>query len=275
MEIQKLLVNIELRDKIWFAKTDEFISFPDDGLSGLVTFEDNSFWFKQRNNILIHLAKTWCPDSVFFDIGGGNGYVSRGLVEAGITTVLVEPGQAGCENAVKRNIPTVVCATLQSAGPVDNVIPNAGAFDVIEHIEDDLAFCKSIYNALAPGGIFMGTVPAYNWLWSAEDIQAGHFRRHTRRSITKVLHSAGFKVKYSSYFFSALILPIFLFRSITSLFGTIRKKPSKNEHAQDHSEKPGILGNLLNKSFNWEFNKIRQGKILHLGTSIVFVAQKN
>jgi len=35
-----------------------------------------------------------------------------------------------------------------------NSIPAAGAFDVVEHIEDNLHFLKTIYSKLRPNGLF-------------------------------------------------------------------------------------------------------------------------
>jgi hypothetical protein len=39
------------------------------------------------------------------------------------------------------------------------------------------------------------TVPAFSFLWSEEDVLAGHFRLYTLSSISKVLKSSGFESK--------------------------------------------------------------------------------
>ena len=71
------------------------ISYPTDGNDICFSIEDNSFWFKHRNNCIISLAKKYVKDTPFFDIGGGNGFVSKRLEENGIQTCLVEPGIQG------------------------------------------------------------------------------------------------------------------------------------------------------------------------------------
>jgi hypothetical protein len=43
-----------------------------------------SFWFLHRNRCIVSLVRRFAPDGRFLDIGGGNGYVARGLVAAGI-----------------------------------------------------------------------------------------------------------------------------------------------------------------------------------------------
>ena len=57
-----------------------------------------------------------------------------------------------------------------------------GAFDVIEHIEDDAAALASIAAKLKPGGKFVMTVPAHQWMWSAHDVVNHHKRRYSKRA---------------------------------------------------------------------------------------------
>jgi len=68
----------------------------------------------------------------------------------------------------------------------------AGAFDVTEHIEDDLGFLRELGGILRPGGRLYVTVPAFPFLWSQEDTDTGHYRRYTLPAIEAVLRKAGF-----------------------------------------------------------------------------------
>ena len=56
--------------------------------------EESSFWFKHRNACIEAAVKCHPPRSggPIFDVGGGNGFVTLGLIRAGFETVLVEPG---------------------------------------------------------------------------------------------------------------------------------------------------------------------------------------
>jgi 2-polyprenyl-3-methyl-5-hydroxy-6-metoxy-1,4-benzoquinol methylase len=54
---------------------------------------------------------------------------------------------------------------------------------VLEHIDDEQAFLREIRRCLAPGGRIYLSVPAGRWLWSDDDVQAGHFRRYTCASL--------------------------------------------------------------------------------------------
>jgi hypothetical protein len=208
------------------------ISYPKEGNDLCFKLEDNSFWFKHRNNCIIEVVKKYVSDKVFFDIGGGNGFTAKYLEDNGIPTCLVEPGIQGCLNAKTRGLSNIVCSTLENASFKINSLPAIGLFDVIEHIENDVAFLNMINTYCQPGGFVFITVPAYQFLWSKEDKDAGHFRRYTLQSIKNKLKKSGFETIYSTYIFSFLILPILFFRTIPSMLGLAKtgQKKSEKEH---------------------------------------------
>ena len=143
LQISKISTECRLdSDGIWYAGSDEAVSYPSDGHDACAQIEDSSFWFKHRNACIIAAVQTHPPavGDTIFDIGGGNGFVSLGLMKAGFEVAVVEPGAAGALNARKRGIPTVVCATTSAAGFVRSSLGAVGLFDVIEHIERDVQF---------------------------------------------------------------------------------------------------------------------------------------
>ena len=78
--------------------------------------------------------------------------------------------------------------------------------DVLEHMDDDVEGLRSIAALLAPGGQLVVTAPAYDWLWSGEDVISEHRRRYTRATLLRAARAAGFDVLFASYFF-ATVLP--------------------------------------------------------------------
>jgi trans-aconitate methyltransferase len=80
-----------------------------------------------------------------------------------------------------------------------------GAFDVLEHIEEDLRVMQQANEALKPGGALLITVPQHKWLWSAADDYACHVRRYTAANIHKKLESSGFCIIRSTSFVSTLL----------------------------------------------------------------------
>jgi SAM-dependent methyltransferase len=82
-----------------------------------------------------------------------------------------------------------------------------GAFDVIEHIEEDDEVLRGMHAACRPGGGVMITVPQHAWLWSARDEIARHRRRYSRRELLAKLAAAGFRRPWATSFVS-LLLPL-------------------------------------------------------------------
>lgn len=80
------------------------------------------------------------------------------------------------------------------------------------------------------------TVPSYKFLYSSWDKQSGHFRRYTIKSLKKELQLAGFSVKFSTYFFSLFVLPLFLIRTIPHLFVKTEKDIWKNSTLKTHQK---------------------------------------
>jgi SAM-dependent methyltransferase len=272
--IKNFTKEITEKDGIFFAKTNDEISYPKEGNERCFQIEEDSFWFKHRNNCIINVVKKYSPDKVFFDIGGGNGFVSKGFEANGISTILVEPGIEGCLNAKKRGISNILCSTLQDASFKHSSIPSIGLFDVLEHINDDLTFLESINKFLIPGGFVYLTVPAHNILWSNEDPNAGHYRRYNLKRLKKLFNESGFKIEYSTYFFSILPIPIFLFRTIPSFLKLNKKSRDYNKNQKEHTPKKGLINNILNKIWSFELRKIQNGRKVPFGGSCLVVAKK-
>src|SRR5690606_3917430 len=127
----------------WTSSESETISYPTEGHSHCFLVEDNSYWFGHRNDCIMAILKRFSPQGPLLDVGGGNGYVTQRLLQEGFEASLLEPGREGAFNAKKyRNIPEVICATLDTANFKDASLNAIGIFDVIEHIELDRVFIE-------------------------------------------------------------------------------------------------------------------------------------
>ena len=147
---------------IWTAASDPaHVSYPADGHAGCFELEESSFWFEHRNACIFHALARFPFDGPLLDVGGGNGVVSAGLSRRGIATVTLEPGPEGAQNAVRRGLSNVVCATLDDAAFAPGSFGAAGLFDVVEHVGDDFQLLASVRRVLRAGGVLAVTVPAY------------------------------------------------------------------------------------------------------------------
>jgi hypothetical protein len=275
MNIEQYANDLTQKDGIYFSEKSSVISYPEKGNEDFFMIEENSFWFKHRNECIYEAFKKFSTSNLFFDIGGGNGFVAKYLENKNVETVLVEPGLSGCLNAKKRDLKNIVCATLEDAKFNKNSLPNVGLFDVVEHIEDDLGFMKMIYEYSQKQGLVYISVPAYSFLWSNEDKDAGHYRRYTIETISDCLQKAGFAIQYKTYLFSPLPVPIFLSRSLPSKLGFNKKSNDVNKHKNEHTTSKGFTKTIMNWFLNKELNKIKRKKKTSFGGSVFIIAEKH
>ena len=264
-------------DGIYYSDPSNSVSYPEEGNKLCYEVEDQSFWFSHRNSCIIEMIRNYPPQNKgpIFDIGGGNGFVAKGLLDEGWDVVLLEPGQTGAKHAKKRGIPNVVCATTHTAKLKQGTLPAIGVFDVVEHIRDDVSFLNHLWDLLAPGGMLYLTVPAYKFLWSHEDDKAGHFHRYSLNQILERVTYAGFKISYSTYIFQWLVLAVGLFRALPYRSGF--RPQCKNKSAQfqkDHILMKGFSFTLLSSLLQHERSKVAKRLKLPFGGSCMLAARK-
>jgi hypothetical protein len=71
--------------------------------------------------------------------------------------------------------------------------------NVLEHIEDDKAFIRSIIKC-APGGNLILFLPALPLLYGTLDRDAGHYRRYNKSSLKEILSRSDLEIQHLAYF---------------------------------------------------------------------------
>jgi SAM-dependent methyltransferase len=226
--------------------------------------EDGSGWHRHRAAVVTDVVEQFPPGGPLYDLGGGNGYVSRALVAADHPAVLVEPVEEAVRTAYDRGLRPVVNSTLEAAGFPDGSLPAVGMFDVLEHFDDDLGVLRDVHRALAPGGRLYLTVPKHQWLWSAHDDESGHQRRYSSASLRTVVTDAGFTVERQTSMFSVLLLPMAVRRLVHR---TAREGDAAAEVA-DPTGNP-VLQRLLARE-----RRSLQRRDRRTGTSLLLVARR-
>jgi SAM-dependent methyltransferase len=252
---------------IYTKELETKVSFPTAFQDEMLKIEESSFWFKFRNKIIARVVHKFFSKGTLLDVGSGNGLVSSYLMTTGITPIAIEPGELGSINSVRhRKLPYVIRSNVESLSFLKGHIPAIGIFDVLEHHKDDAGFLQVLHRLLNKDGYLFITVPAYQWLWSYEDEFAEHHRRYTITDIKKLLKENGFNIRYASYFFAWLVIPIFLVRVLSS-------KKGEQTQAQKHHSTSKFTQFILNTLNNIELFFINYLR-LPLGSSIIVVAQK-
>ena len=143
----------------------------------------------------------------------------------------------------------------------------------MEHNEDDSGFFLHLFELLKPNGMLYLTVPAFGFLWSQEDVKAGHFRRYTNRQMNLNLQRAGFDVTFATYIFRWLPIPVFLFRTLPSWLGSWGD-PSVERTKKDHAVGRSGLPSILQTSLHNEIKLLKNKTSSVFGGSCLIAARK-
>jgi len=93
------------------------------------------------------------------------------------------------------------------------------AFDVVEHMDDDLAGIREMRRVLRPGGRVLLFVPTFMFLWGLQDDVSNHRRRYRLPELCRVLEEAGFEIERTTYANITFFLPILMVRKLMRLTG--------------------------------------------------------
>lgn len=174
--------------------------------------ERTYWWHVGRLHLLRSLFDRWLPRGDrrrILDFGCGTGSALDLLGRHGTVTAVddSEIALALCRER-QAGSRAVRLVRVPEQGPLpfaDGSFDLVTALDVLEHLPDDVAGLVRLRTLLAPGGQLVLTVPAYDFLWSGEDVISAHHRRYTRRTLEAVCHAAGLEVLFMSYFNMALL----------------------------------------------------------------------
>lgn len=177
----------------------------------LAFLESKNFWFIARNRLIDFLAKRYfSQNSKYLEVGCGTGFVLQMLHKKfpNWSICATEAQLHGFSFARKRVTNEVKFFQMDACAiPFKEEFDVVGAFDVIEHIRDDVLAISQIHAALKPNGYFILSVPQHMFLWSRYDEAACHFRRYSKSELHGKLTEAGFSIIESTSF-NSILLPL-------------------------------------------------------------------
>lgn len=192
---------------------DTLTGFDPKSFSALNQSEDGHYWFEPRNRLITTLIRRYFPNaSRYLEIGCGTGFVLRGVREALPNATLIgsEIHPSGLAHARRRLADAASVQFIQMDArriPARAAFDLVGAYDVIEHIEEDERVLAELHAALAPAGGAVIAVPQHPFLWSQADELGHHVRRYRRGELEAKMHGAGFEILFSASY-TALLLPL-------------------------------------------------------------------
>jgi len=179
-------------------------------LPALFEAESRHFWFTSRSALIAWAAERYFPRaSSLLDVGCGSGgllaalAVRRSALKLAGADALID----GLRFARSR-LPDVELLQLDARRlPFREEFDLVGAFDVLEHLDDDESVLRQMHAAARSGGGILVTVPQHQWLWSRSDDFSRHRRRYRRGELETRVAKAGFTVLRTTSF-TSLMLPL-------------------------------------------------------------------
>lgn len=234
----------------------------------LQSIESDHFWFDARNRLIGWLIKRFAANSArALEVGCGTGYVLYALRAALPTARLAgsELHTLGLVHARRRHSGAVELFQMDARFSwLSEALDLVGAFDVLEHIDDDNLVLRELHRMLVPNGVLIATVPQHPWLWSSVDEQSHHHRRYAVGELAEKARAAGFDIRYQTSF-GALSLPLMVLdRWRTRKAGTETASAAVSDNI-----------NRILKVIFWMEHVVRQiGMPLPFGGSTVIVGVK-
>ena len=183
---------------------------------GLAKLETGHFWFESRNALVVWVLERYFPTARnFLEIGCGTGFVLAGIRQS-LPRLKLSGSEMFLEGIDFANTRVRDIDIFQMDArkiPFRAEFDVIGAFDVLEHIDQDQTVLEQMHSAVKPGGGIIITVPQHRWLWSIVDEYSFHRRRYRRMDLLKKVKAAGFQVVRVTSFVSFLLPLLFMSRS--------------------------------------------------------------
>ncbi len=252
------------------ANTEE--GFKSEFYSEYAHLEESHFWFRTRSQLIIWALQKYCPDlHSFFEVGCGTGYVLANIASAFPAAELCgsEMFTSGLRFAAAR-LPAVEFIQIDARHiPYVDEFDVVGAFDVLEHIEEDASVLTEMSRALKSDGVMLLTVPQHSWLWSEVDVHSCHIRRYSASELHRKVEHAGFTILFSTSFVSTLLPAMIASRALR-----MKRASDSATSATAELSLPSIMNKCFYLLLRLELFIVKLGGSFPVGGSRLVVAKK-
>lgn len=211
----------------------------------LFRVEQSHWWHIGRRKILAGFVEDICRRVTdrrprILDVGCGTGANLLMLSKYGEAegVDISEDALAFCR---ERGLDKVKLGAAEELPYEDGTFDLVTAFDVVEHMDDDLAGLSEMRRVLRPGGRVLLFVPTFMFLWGLQDDVSNHRRRYRLPELRRVLEHAGFEIERTTYANITFFLPILLIRKLMRVTGM----KTDSENSINVPSLNGVLGRLF------------------------------
>ncbi len=239
--------------------------------------EDKHWWFASRTKAIFAVLDSVVEDrdSLVLDVGSGAGNMFHHLSRYGAVV--------GVDNNIKPLLIAKERGYIVPLGRAEALPFPSETFkliallDVLEHCDNDILVLRECHRVCTPGGFIIITAPAFQWLWSYNDVLNRHRRRYSAGTLKVLLESAGFRplrVTYNNFLIFPLAAPLILIRERLGLRPKLASPHFDEEAYQVEMEPvPSIVNAVLTFIGAVEAWLVKYLS-LPFGTSIIALAQK-
>ncbi|MGH8372940.1 MAG: methyltransferase domain-containing protein [Gammaproteobacteria bacterium] len=200
-----------------------------------------------RESCVHDVSKDW-PAGRFVEMGAGTGHMTR---------IFLQRGFSGACHDLGDDSRRMMRANLAFAGDHIQVVdaltalPASGfdylfAFEVLEHIDDDLDVLREWVSYLRPGGRILVSVPAHMRKYGRSDEIVGHVRRYEREGLRELLAQAGIRdIKIVNYGFPATEITRRLSNRMIRDDSSYDQLNPQQRSIRSAQAKPGIINRTL------------------------------
>lgn len=228
----------------------------------------NNFWYVNRSKLISWLATRFHPMAhSVLEVGCGTGYVTQTLrayyPEARVVASEIDITGLRIARRILGHSVHFLQLDVRRL-PFTQEFDVIGAFDVIEHLENDTEVLAKLRAGLQPGGILILTVPQHMWLWSQKDVIERHKRRYEPGELERKLEEVGFRILYTSAFM-CFLLPV------QYLNARLRQTPTRYR-MDTEIRMPAALNAIFSAITTMERVFLRMGMRFRVGGSRIIVA---
>jgi SAM-dependent methyltransferase len=189
----------------------------------LYEVEQSHWWYIGRRRIIASFVEQICSDVKdrrprILDVGCGTGANLLLLSKYGDAEG-VDISEDALRFCRERGLEKVKLGAGEELPYESGTFDLVTAFDVVEHMDDELVGLGEMRRVLRPGGKVLLFVPTFMFLWGLQDEVSNHRRRYRLPELRQRLDEAGFEVERTTYANITFFVPIYLVRKLMRLTG--------------------------------------------------------
>jgi SAM-dependent methyltransferase len=230
------------------------------------------WWFAaaHANLLLLYrlMSGSATPRQPLLDAGcGTGGFLARLAADYPDRTIIgLDADRTACARAAAKSSRPVCAGSVNALPFADAAFGAIFSADVLCHRDvDERAALAQFHRCLWDGGVLVLNLPAYPWMLSGHDAAVYNLRRYTKRRVARLLHAAGFRLLFASYW-NIVLFPVMV---------AIRKLlPQGKRVASDVRLYPAPAEAFCRVVTGLERAMLRCGMRFPFGSSLIAVAAK-